>query len=218
MEKYKDECEEYQKRLQVEVIRREEVSEKITSSPPRLFVSFVYELGSTRYTISPRGYIFLANLLCPEFPRHNLCARCPISWWIVSRRSNQGRQLGTREGRIQRGSLAFRRLGNIGSCETPSVLAYFVRSRDQGLVARLISSGTRTIRSAACLCRKYGAQLHGIRLEKYRSVGERGTTVIEKTGRNQSNDIATDMLAGFGRATIHFSMLVDFRWIFFSRF
>lgn len=40
MEKYKDECEEFQKRLQGEVIRREEVSPNITILLPHWFSPF----------------------------------------------------------------------------------------------------------------------------------------------------------------------------------
>lgn len=55
MEKYKDECEEYQKRLQVEVIRREEVSEKITSTS--YFVRFFcLRIGSILCRVLCRGY------------------------------------------------------------------------------------------------------------------------------------------------------------------
>lgn len=65
----------------------------------------------------------------------------------------------------------------------------YIRWSNNGRLAirsfvRLISSRTHTIHFAACLYRKYGAQLHGIRLEKHRSLRE---TVYSVEGKGRTD-------------------------------
>lgn len=184
MEKYKDECEEYKKRLQVEAMRREEVSE---NSPHDHLLFSVFPRARretprarTMYPPSSLGTIFvdLAPTCASSISIHNLLERASHARpdHFASPRQEQEPSArktgefsevfiephGNEYASIPSGSpRGWNRVGFTDPIDS---------SRGEPCRAvNFIGDGPPCTRSAACLYRKYGAQLDGARSEKYRS-------------------------------------------------
>lgn len=69
MEKYKDECEEYHKRLQLEVVRREEVSPMYGCSPSCYFRNYMKKLQEIKRKCADLFFFWLAKNFLNFLPK-----------------------------------------------------------------------------------------------------------------------------------------------------